>query len=192
MRIPMFAFLVAGLLVAACHGGGGRQTTSSPNTRQQAGVGVVLRTAQPHYPRGTAPKLDMVLRNNGTTPCKLPTSPVGSVDVVSVTRDADVVVGNPGNATFYGGIGDVVDHSLKDVAPGAEVTVPLDIKALANSPAVLVNSRPTDAGYADLTTWKLDQPGRYKVTARLAPVAGTAETCVTPSALAGVEFEVTP
>jgi hypothetical protein len=191
MRIPMFAFVLAGLLVAACHGGD-RETTSSPNAQQQAGVGVVLRTAQPQYPRGTAPKLDMVLRNNGSTTCKLPTSPVGSIDVVSVTRNAEVVVGNAGNATYYGGIGDVVDHSLKDVAPGAEVTAPLDIKALANSPAVLVISRPTDAGYANLTSWKLDQPGHYKVTARLAPVAGTAETCVTPSALAGVEFEVTP
>ena len=70
MRIPMFAFVVAGLLVAACHGGD-RETTSSPNAQQQAGVGVVLRTAQPQYPRGTAPKLDMVLRNNGSTTCEL-------------------------------------------------------------------------------------------------------------------------
>jgi hypothetical protein len=187
----MFAFVVVGLLVAACHGGD-REKTSSPDAQQQAAVGVALRTAQPQYPRGTAPKLDMVLHNNGGTTCKLPTSPVGSVDVVSVTRDTEVVVGNAGNATYYGGIGDVVNRSLKDVAPGAEVTVPLDINGLANSPAVLVVSRPTGAGDANLTSWKLDPPGKYKVTARLAPVAGTAETCVTPSALSAVEFEVTP
>ncbi len=191
MRLSIFALVGAGLLVAACHGGD-RGKTSSPNAQQQAVVGVVLRTAQPQYPRGTAPKLDMVLRNNGTTTCKLPTSPVGSIDVVSVTRDAEVVVGKAGNATYYGGIGDVINRSLKDVAPGAEVTAPLDIRTLANSPAVLVVSRPTDAGDANLTSWKLDQPGHYKVTARLAPVARTAETCVTPSALAAVEFEVTP
>lgn len=191
MRRPVFAFLVAGLLVAACHGVD-REKSSSPNAQQQAVVGVVLRTAQPQYPRGTAPKLDMVLHNNGTTTCKLPTSPVGSVDVVSVTRDAEAVVGKAGNATYYGGIGDVVNRSLKDVPPDAETTVPLDIKALANSPAVLVVSRPTGAGDANLTSWKLDPPGKYKVTARLAPVVGTAETCVTPSALAAVEFEVTP
>jgi hypothetical protein len=191
MRLETFALVGAGLLLAGCHGGD-RETTSSPDAQQQARIGVVLRTAQPQYPKGTAPKLDMVLHNNGSTTCKLPTSPVGSVDVVSVTRDAEVLVGNAGSATYYGGIGDVVNRSLKDVAPGSEVTAPLDIKALANSPAVLVISRPTDAGYANLTSWKLDQPGHYKVTARLTPVAGTAETCVTPSALAGVEFEVTP
>ena len=191
MRRTTLAFLVAGLLMVACHGGD-RGKPSSPNAQPQDVVGVSLRTAQPQYPRGAAPKLDMVLHNNGTTTCKLPTSPVGSVDVVSVTRDAEVVVGNAGNATYYGGIGDVVNRSLKDVAPGAEATVPLDIKALANSPAVLVVSRPTGAGDANLTSWKLDPPGRYKVTARLAPVSGTAETCVTPSALAAVEFEVTP
>lgn len=191
MRRSIFAFLVVGLLVAACHGGD-REKASSPTALQQAAVGVTLRTDQQQYPRGTAPKLDMVLHNNGGTTCKLPTSPVGSVDVVSVMRDGEAVVGNAGNATYYGGIGDVVNRGLKDVAPGAEATVPLDIRALANSPAVLVVSRPTGAGDADLTSWKLDAPGKYKVTARLAPVAGTAETCVTPSALAAVEFEVTP
>jgi hypothetical protein len=191
MRIPMAAFVAAGLLVGACHGGD-RQTAPSRNGQQPADVSVVLRTAQPQYPRGTAPKLDMVLRNNGSTTCKLPTSPVGSVDVVSVTRDGEVVVGAAGYATYYGGIGDVVDHSLKDVAPGAAVTAPLDIKALANSPAVLVVSQSTGAGVASLTSWKLDQAGHYKVSARLTPVAGTAETCVTSSQLVGVEFEVMP
>lgn len=191
MRLPMAAFVAAGLLVGACHGGD-RHTAPSRNGQQPADVSVVLRTAQPQYPRGTAPKLDMALHNNGSTTCKLPTSPVGSVDVESVTRDGEVVVGAAGYATYYGGIGDVVDHSLKDVAPGATVTAPLDIKSLADSTAVLVVSQSTAAGDARVTSWKLDQPGHYQVTARLAPVAGTAETCVTSSEFVSVGFEVMP
>ena len=148
MRLLVVTLIAATLLLPACAGGEERTVPSAP---APAAVGVELQTAQPQYPRGTAPEIDMVLRNDGGQPCKLPSTATGAVEVMSV---------------------------------------PLDIETNPNSPPTLVVSLQTPSDEGRTTSWPLDQPGRYRITARPAQVAGITDMCAVPSTSSTVEFGV--
>jgi hypothetical protein len=189
MRVLAAAVLVATLSVSGCGGDGEKPPQSQ---RAPAEVGVELQSAQPRYARGAAPEINLVLRNNGDSPCALPSSALGSVEVLSVTRDGQAVVGRPGREDYYNGLAAVVADSLREVAPGESITVPLDIETFPNEPPTLVVSQQTDSDGGRLTSWPLDQPGRYRIAARLASVTGVPETCAAPGTPSTVEFEVQP
>ena len=148
MRSLIVTLVAATMLLAACTGG---EEKPAPGAPAPAAVGVELHTAQPQYPRGTAPKIDMVLRNDGGQPCKLPSTATGAVEVMSV---------------------------------------PLDIETNPNSPPTLVVSLQTPSDEGRTTSWPLDQPGRYRITARPAQVAGITDMCAVPSTSSTVEFGV--
>ena len=188
MRL-LVATLVAAtmLLPAACAGG---EQRSAPSAPASAAVGVELRTAQPQYPRGTAPKIDLVLRNDGGQPCKLPSTATGAVEVMSVTRDGQAVIGMGGTDYYYNGLSAVVADNLQSVPPGQSLTVPLDIETKPNSPPTLVVSLQTPSDEGRTTSWPLDRPGQYRITARPVQVAGITDMCAVPSTPSTVEFGV--
>ena len=188
MRVFVATLVAATMLLpAACAGGEERTAPSAP---APAAVGAELQTAQPQYPRGTAPKIDMVLRNDGGQPCKLPSTATGAVEVTSVTRDGQAVIGKGGTDYYYNGLSAVVADNLKSVPPGQSLTVPLDIETNPNSPPTLVVSLQTQSDEGRTTSWPLDQPGRYRITARPAQVAGITDMCAVPRTSSTVEFGV--
>jgi hypothetical protein len=187
MRVLVATLVAATTLLSGCNTG---EQKPPPSGQAPAAVGVELRTAQQQYPRGSAPKIDMVLRNDGGQPCKLPSAATGAVEVMSVTRDGQAVIGKGGTDYYYNGLSALVADSLQSVAPGQSLTVPLDIETNPNSPPTLVASVQTPSDEGRTTRWPLDQPGRYRVTARPAQVAGITDMCAVPGASSAVEFEV--
>ena len=101
MRLFVATLVAATMLLRAAFAGGEERT--APSAPAPAAVGTQLQTAQPQYPRGTAPKIDMVLRNDGGQPCKLPSTATGAVEVTSVTRDVQAVIGKGGTDYYYNG-----------------------------------------------------------------------------------------
>jgi hypothetical protein len=155
-----------------------------------------LQVAQSSYPVGALPQLTMVLGNNGSGTCALPSIADGSIEVVSVTRDGTAVIGRPGREDHFNGIAAVVADGLRSVAPGASIAVPLDVKISAAGTPVVKTSVQTPDDNGQTTSWLLDQPGNYKITARMATVSGVARTdlpehCATAGAPVTAEFEVT-
>jgi hypothetical protein len=189
MRVLAAAVLVATLSVSACGGDGEKPPQSQ---RAPAEVGVELQSAQPRYPKGAPPDIKMVLRNNGDSPCALPSSALGSVEILSVHRDGHAVVGRPGREYYYNGLAAVVADSLRDVAPGESITVPLNIETSPNGPPTLVVSQQTGSDDGRTSSWPLDQPGKYRIAARLSSVKGVRAMCAAPSTPSTVEFEVAP
>lgn len=159
-------------------------------TSASATVGAELVTAQPTYPRDTAPKVDMVLRNDGGQPCRLPSAATGAIEVTSVLRDGQAVVGSGGTDDYYNGLSAVVASSLRDVGPGESLTVPLDVQTTPNGEPTLVISMQTPSDRGRSTSWPLGQPGQYRITARPARVAGVTGMCAVPTTTSTVEFTV--
>ena len=190
MRLFVATVVAATMMLSACDGS--EATKPALSAPAPAAVGVSLQTAQPQYPRGTAPKIDMVLRNNGGRPCKLPSSATGAVEVLSVTRDSQAVIAKGGTDSYYNGLSAVVADNLQSVPPGQSLTVPLDIETMPNSPPTLVASLQTPSDEGRTTSWPLDQPGSYRITARPAQVAGITDMCAVPSTSSTVEFGVQP
>ena len=187
LRAYAAILLATPILLSACSGAADKAQPAAPPA---ADVGVELRTAQPSYPAGTPPALTLVLRNNASGACKLPSRALGAVEVVSVRRDGAAVIGRSGREYFYDGLTQVVAGNLREVQPGGTVDLPLDVETLPNRPPTLVVSQQTASDDGRTTSWALDQPGRYRVTARLSSVAGLPETCGFSGAPATVEFEV--
>jgi hypothetical protein len=183
------AALISTTVLSAC---GGAENTPAPGPSAPASVGAELHTAQQSYPRDTVPRLEMMLRNGGDKSCKLPTAATGAIEVTSVIRDGQAVIGEGGTDDYYNGLSSVVASTLRDVAPGESLTVPLDIQTIPNGPSTLVGSTQTPSDRGRTTSWSLDLPGRYRVTARPARVAGVADMCAVPTATSAVEFEVQP
>jgi hypothetical protein len=187
------AVLIAATVpLSACNGADNKPSPGTGAPPAAASVAVDLRTAQPTYPRGTAPKIDMVLRNDGSQPCKLPSAATGAIEVTSVIRDGQAVIGKGGTDDYYNGLSAVVASSLRSVAPGESLTVPLDIETAPNGPPTLVISIQTPSDRGRSTSWTLDQPGQYRITARPARVTGVTDICAVPSATSTVEFGVQP
>ncbi len=185
--------LVAGLLTALAGCSHDEATTPASTP---APVGVELQTAQSSYRVGTLPQLTIVLSNNGSAVCALPSIADGSVEVVSVTRDGTAVIGRPGREDHYNGMAAVIADSLRNIAAGESIAVPLDVKISAAGSTVVKTSVQTPDDFGRTTSWALDQPGNYQITARLATVSGVARTdlpkpCVTASSPVTAEFEVT-
>jgi hypothetical protein len=138
----------------------------------------------------------MVLRNNGSRACALPSVADGSIDVVSVTRDATAVVGRLGRESPFNGMAAVVALGLRSVAPGDSISVPLDVELSKHGLPVVRTSQQTPVDAGRVTTWLLDQPGKYRITARLVTVNGVQRTdlpqqCATTGTPATAEFQVT-
>jgi hypothetical protein len=186
----------ATLAVAAMVAGCGHDNVSSPPSTTASPVGVDLKVAQPSYPAGTAPQINLVLRNNGSGVCSLPSVAEGAVEVVSVTRDGTAVVGRPGRESLFNGMAAVVARGLRSVAPGDSVSVPLDVGVSRDGSAVVRTSQQTAADSGRITSWLLDQPGKYRITARLVAVTGVHRTdlpqqCAFSGNAASAEFQVT-
>jgi hypothetical protein len=186
----------ATLAVAAVVVGCGHGNVSSPPPTAASPVGVELKVAQPSYPAGTPPQINMVLRNNASGACALPSVADGSVEVVSVTRDGTAVVGRPGRESLFGGMAAVVARSLRSVNPGDSVSVPLDIGLSQGGSAAVRTSQQTAVDGGRITSWLLDQPGKYRITARLVAVTGVRRTdlpqqCALSGDAASAEFQVT-
>ncbi|WIM89311.1 hypothetical protein PT015_07665 [Candidatus Mycobacterium wuenschmannii] len=182
------AVLAVASVVAGCHR---NATPPAPSP-----VGAELRAAQPSYPVDTAPKLTIALRNNGTQACSLPSIADGSVEVVSVQRDGVAVIGRPGRESLLGGLAEVVAQSLRSVAPGESISVPLDVEISSHGSPILRTSRQTATDDARLVGWLLDQPGKYRVTAQLVAVTGVQRPdlppmCPVAGTSATAEFQVT-
>jgi hypothetical protein len=185
-------WLAAASIVVGC----GHGTVSSPPSPSGSPVSVELKAAQPTYPAGTPPQISMVLHNNGSGACALPSVADGSVDVVSVTRDGTAVVGRPGREDLFSGMAAVVALGLRSVGAAQSISVPLDVDVSAHGAPVLSTSQQTAVDQGSVTTWRLDQPGKYRITARLVAVTGVRRTdlpqqCAITGTPASVEFQVT-
>jgi hypothetical protein len=194
--LPRYATLAVPLAAAAIVVGCGHHTVTSPQSAGAPPVGVELKVAQPTYSVGTPPQISMVLRNNGSRACALPSVADGSVEVVSVTRDGTAVVGRPGQESLFNGMAAVVALGLRSVAPGESISVPLDVEVSPRGSPVVRTSQQTAVDNGRITGWLLDQPGRYRITARLVAVTGARRTdlpqqCDTTSTPASAEFRVT-
>jgi hypothetical protein len=189
------ALFVAATTLSACsfrddpkgHGSAGEK--SDP-------VGLELQTTKAHYPAGDAPQLSMVLRNNGSRECSLPSTAIGAAEVVSVQRDGVALIGRPNRVYLYDGVAGAVAGSLRNVAPGESITVPLDIERSPNGIPEIVSTG-EEAGGARTTSWTLDQPGVYRIIAVMSPATGVdrpdiAPKCEATSAEAEIGFEVEP
>ena len=185
-RVPV-AVLISATLLSACDSA---ENAPTPAPSAPAAIEASLHTAQQSYPRGTVPKIEMVLRNSGAQSCKLPTAATGAIEVTSVVRDGQAVIGKGGTDDYYNGLSSVVASTLRDVAPGESLTVPLDVQTIPNGPPTLVGSTQTSSDRGRTTSWSLDVPGRYRVTARPAKVAGVSDMCAVPNGTSAVEFEV--
>lgn len=190
------ATLMVPLAVAAMIAGCGHDTATSPPPTTTSPVGVELKAAQPSYKVGTPPQISMVLRNNGSGACALPSVADGSVEVVSVTRDGTAVVGRPGRESLFNGMAAVVAHGLRSVAPGDSVTVPLNVGVSQGGSTAVRTSQQTAVDGGRITSWLLDQPGNYRITARLVTVTGVRRTdlpqlCAFLANVASAEFQVT-
>ena len=184
--------LATASIVAGC----GHQSGPAPQSPTPSPVSVELKAAQPSYPAGTPPQISMVLRNNGSGACALPSVADGSVEVVSVTRDGTAVVGRPGRESFFNGMAAVVARGLRSVAPGDSVSVPLDVGVSQAGSAAVRTSQQTAVDGGRITSWLLDQPGKYRITARLVAVKGARRTdlpqqCAYAGNIASADFQVT-
>jgi archaellum component FlaF (FlaF/FlaG flagellin family) len=121
------AALVASLVAASFAPACGHQSATPPQAPAPA-VGVELKATQPSYAAGAKPQITITLHNNGSQACSLPTVADGSVEVVSVTRDGSAVLGRPGHDSLFNGMAAVVAQSLRSVAPGESISVPLDVE----------------------------------------------------------------
>ena len=194
--LPRYATLAVPLAAGAIVVGCGHHNVTSPQPAGSPPVGVELKAAQPTYPAGTPPQINMVLRNNGSRACALPSVADGSVEVVSVTRDGTAVVGRPGQESLFNGMAAVVALGLRSVAPGQSISVPLDIEVSSRGSPVVRTSQQTAVDNGRITSWLLDQPGSYRITARLVAVTGVQRTdlpqrCATTGTPATAEFQVT-
>ena len=136
---PLAVPLAAASIVAGC----GHGTVRSPQSPTGSPVSVELTVAQPTYPAGTPPQISMVLHNNGSDPCALPSVADGSVAVVSVTRDGTAVVGRPGREDLFSGMAAVVALGLRGVDAGQSISVPLNVAVSAHGSPVLSTSQQT-------------------------------------------------
>lgn len=189
---PLAVPLVAASIVVGCAHG----TVTTPQSPSGSPVSVELKAGQSTYPAGTPPKISMVLRNNGSRPCALPSVADGSVDVMSVTRDGTAVVGRRGRESPFNGMAAVVALGLRSVAPGESISVPLDVEVSPHGSPVVRTSQQTPVDTGRITSWLLDQPGRYRITARLVAVTGVQRTdlpqqCAITGTPASAEFQVT-
>lgn len=190
------AELALSLATASIVAGCGHQTEPAPQSPTPSPVSVELKAAQPSYPAGTPPKISMVLRNNGSGACALPSVADGSVQVVSVTRDGAAVVGRPGREDLFNGMAAVVALGLRSVAPGDSISVPLDVEASPHGSAAVRTSQQTAVDGGRIMSWLLDQPGSYRITARLVSVRGVQradlpQKCDVSGSSASAEFRVT-
>lgn len=165
--LPRYATLAVPLAAASIVVGCGHGTVTPPQSPGGSPVSVELKTAQPTYPAGIPPQISMVLHNNGSHARALPSVADGSVDVVSVTRDATAVLGRRGPESPLNGMAAVVALGLHSVAPGESMSVPLDVEVSPHGSPVVRTSQQTPVDTGRVTTWLLDQPGTYPVTARL-------------------------
>lgn len=194
--LPRYATLAVPLAAASIVVGCGHGTVTSPQSPSGSAVSVELKASQPTYPAGTPPQISMVLHNNGSRPCALPSVADGSVDVVSVTRDGTAVVGRPGQEDLFSGMAAVVALGLRSVDAGQSISVPLDVEVSAHGSPVVSTSQQTSVDEGSVTTWLLDQPGKYRITGRLVAVTGVQRTdlpqqCAITGTPATVEFQVT-
>ncbi len=183
--------LVAASFVAAC----GHRSAIPPHAPAPA-VGLELKAAEPSYRVGTKPQITITLHNNGSQACALPSVPDGSVEVVSVTRDGSAVLGRPGHESLFNGMAAVVAQGLRSVAPGESVSVPLDVEISAHGSPVVRTSQQTPVDDGRVTSWLIDQPGRYRITARVVAVNGVQRPdlrppCPLTGTAASAEFQVT-
>jgi hypothetical protein len=182
--------LVTASVVAAC----GHRGATPPQAPAPA-VGVELKAAQPSYPVGTKPQIIITLHNNGSQACALPSVADGSVEVVSVTRDGSAVLGRPGHESLFNGMAAVVAQSLRSVAPGESISVPLDIEISAHRSPVIRTSQQTPVDDGGITSWLIDQTGKYRITARVVAVNGVQRPdlpprCPLTGTAASAEFQV--
>jgi hypothetical protein len=183
-------------LVAASFVGGCGHHSATPPQAPAAAVGVELKVAQPSYRVGTKPQITTTLHNNGSHACALPSVADGSVDVVSVTRDGSAVLGRPGHDSLFNGLAAVVAQGLRSVAPGESISVPLDVGMSAHGSPVVRTSQQTPVDDGRTTSWLLDQPGKYRITARLVAVNGVQRPdlppeCPLTGTATSTEFQVT-
>jgi hypothetical protein len=147
--LPRYAMLAVLLAAASIVVGCGHGTVTPPPSPSGSSVSVELKAAQPTYPAGTTPQISMVLHNNGSRSCALPSVADGAVDVVSVTRNGTAVVGRPGREDLFGGMAAVVALGLRSVdAESKDSCQP--IGPLALNPGaydVQIDAQSTDADY---------------------------------------------
>lgn len=190
----LVAILVAAGVLAACSG---HDAADTQPTEEAPSAGVELRTSQPSYPAGELPQIELILRNNGAAPCALPAKPEGSVEILSVRRNDTAVLGVQARLDLYDGMAAVVAESLRTVEPGESITLPLSVESDSNGAAVIISTNQTDADDGRTTTWPLNDPGRYWITARLVPVSvldrpDLPGMCEPPADAATMEFEIVP
>lgn len=193
--LERYAALVVPIVAASFVGACGHNSATPPQSPAPA-VGVELKAAQPSYRVGTKPQITITLHNNGSQACSLPTVPDGSVDVVSVTRDGSAVLGRPGHDSLFNGLAAVVAQGLRSVTPGESISVPLDVETSAHGSPVVRTSQQTPVDDGRTTSWLIDQPGKYRITALLVAVNGVRRPdlppqCPLTGTATSAEFQVT-
>jgi hypothetical protein len=184
---------VVALAMSSCGGDADEPRSSGPTSTDGE-----MRTAEPSYSKtGPLPQIEMVLRNNGSRACSLPTTSDGSVEILSVHRDGTAVLGMTARVDLYSGMAAVVARSLQSVDPGTSITVPIKVEKDDDNSPVVVSTQQTDGDSGRTTTWPLGAPGRYRLIARWSPADGVDRPdlppmCPPEAGQAAVEFEMTP
>ncbi len=123
-------------------------------------VGLTVTTAKTVYRPDEPPVLTFTLTNQTSTPCQVPVTADGTVQVLSVRRDGAAVAPEFGAAYFADGLEEVQSRRLITLVPTGSVSFP----------AVLVGgalraSTPKGGGDAIATLWPVADLGTYQLSA---------------------------
>jgi hypothetical protein len=155
-----------------------------------------IATSKNSYAPGELIELKYTVTNRGTTPCRLAAVPDGTVFLTSVTRDGNSVPRETRQVDYRVGFDGMIRGSLQTVPSNgrAEFT---DTAVASEDPALAVplsTVSPLPTNDALTTSWRLDGPGKYLITAGyVAPqVDGDGPArCPGVTGIASVEINVT-
>ncbi|WP_143965415.1 hypothetical protein [Gordonia zhaorongruii] len=185
--VPVIAVICAVGCATAC--AAGCSGPGEPDT-----VHAELRTARDHYPTGTAPRLNLVVRNDSTDACSMPRHGIGSLRIRDVRRDGAPVPSRSRPIPTFAPAIDAVRAALTDIQPGSAMSLDVEVDGGSGAPASIRSHRVAESGGMTATVWPVTARGRYRVTAALdTPPAAQrpdrAPLCTPPGAN-GIEFTI--
>ncbi|GAA4661466.1 hypothetical protein [Gordonia humi] len=156
MRARAFVIALTGVAVVACGpvGDDGRADA----------VTAELRSGRDVYRSGTAPRLSLTVHNDTQGSCSIPKHGIGSLLVTSITRDGTAIASASRSIPTFAPPLDAVRAALSPLAGGESTALDVETQS---SPAAVVSHRIEANGTMSATTWPVDRPGEYTVTAAL-------------------------
>lgn len=163
-----------GLCLALLFVGGCTSDDSDPDPRPgPVGTGVFLEVtpAEAQFAAGQAVVLRVRLTNTEPSECRVTKVTAGTLSIVSLARDGEVVTPGLGEGTYIDGTASFLRQNLQPLGAGRSITMDL---VSAPEPAmdgrsVLETSAAGPLDSAALTYWPVSVPGRYTLLARYTP-----------------------